>query len=288
MPSRHPRTPALFVRAIGILLAILALSRPLPAAAQVNPAALAKAIASPARATAAPSDAAPIATEAGAAQDAQIETRLRAIYAALPDLAAVEVSVSSGVVTLNGTVRNAAAIDQAGTIAQRLAGVVIVRNQLLRSLAVDNNLDPALQGITGKLRGFVQMLPLIAVALLVAFLVGALGSVLARRRTFWGHVAPNPFVAELMGSAVRVVFVAGGIVLGLQIVGATALLGAVLGGAGVIGLALGLAVKDTVDNYVSSLMLSIRQPFRANDHVKIDSYEGRVVRLTTRATVLMM
>ena len=150
------------------------------------------------------------------------------------------------------------------------------------------DIDPALNGLTGKLRGILEMLPLIAVALLVAFLVGAIGAVLARRRTFWGHVAPNPFVAELMGSAVRVVFVAGGIVLGLQIVGATALLGAVLGGAGVIGLALGLAVKDTVDNYVSSLMLSIRQPFRANDHVKIDSYEGRVVRLNTRATVLMM
>ena len=276
------------VQLAALLLAIVALSRPLPAAAQINPATLAKAIASPAPTTATPGDATPIATDAGAAQDAQIEARLRAIYAALPDLAAVQVSVSSGVVTLNGTVRNAAAIDQAGTIAQRLAGVVVVRNQLLRSLAVDNNLDPALQGITGKLRGFVQMLPLIAVALLVAFLVSALGYVLARRRTFWGHVAPNPFMAELMGSAVRVVFIAGGIVLGLQIVGATALLGAVLGGAGVIGLALGLAVKDTVDNYVSSLMLSIRQPFRANDHVKIDSYEGRVVRLTTRATVLMM
>ncbi|WP_295630962.1 mechanosensitive ion channel family protein [Novosphingobium sp.] len=288
MPSRHLSTSARLVRLAGLSLALLTLFQPLAALAQVNTAALAKAIAPAAPASSAAADATPIATDAGAAQDVQIETRLRAIYAALPDLAAVQVSVSSGVVTLNGTVRNAAAIDQAAAIAGRLAGVVIVRNQLQRSLAVDNNLDPALQGITGKLRGFVQMLPLIAVALLVAFLVGAIGSVLARRRTFWGHVAPNPFVAELMGSAVRVVFVAGGIVLGLQIVGATALLGAVLGGAGVIGLALGLAVKDTVDNYVSSLMLSIRQPFRANDHVRIDSYEGRVVRLTTRATVLMM
>jgi small-conductance mechanosensitive channel len=69
--------------------------------------------------------------------------------------------------------------------------------------------------------------------------------------------------------------------------GAGALLGAVLGGAGVVGLALGFAMKDTIENYVSSLMLSLRQPFRANDQVKIDSYEGRVVRLTTRATILL-
>ena len=288
MPPSHFRISTPLARLVALLLAIMALGQPLPAISQINPAALAKAVGVGSQPAATPTDATPIATDSGVAQDAQIETRLRAIYAALPDLAAVKVAVSSGVVTLSGTVPSAAAIDQAGGIAQRLAGVVVVRNQLQRSLTVDNNLDPALNGLTGKLRGILEMLPLIAVALLVAFLVGAIGAVLARRRTFWGHVAPNPFVAELMGSAVRVVFLAGGIVLGLQIVGATALLGAVLGGAGVIGLALGLAVKDTVDNYVSSLMLSIRQPFRANDHLKIDSYEGRVVRLNTRATVLMM
>src|SRR3546814_4016438 len=34
-------------------------------------------------------------------------------------------------------------------------------------------------------------------------------------------------------------------------------------------------------------MLSLRQPFRANDHVVIEGQEGRVVRLTSRATILM-
>jgi small-conductance mechanosensitive channel len=34
-------------------------------------------------------------------------------------------------------------------------------------------------------------------------------------------------------------------------------------------------------------MLSLRQPFRANDHVVIDGHEGKVVRLTSRATVMM-
>ena len=61
----------------------------------------------------------------------------------------------------------------------------------------------------------------------------------------------------------------------------------VLGGAGVIGIALGFAMRDTIENYVASLLLSLRQPFRANDLVLIDDMEGRVVRLTSRATVLM-
>jgi len=46
-------------------------------------------------------------------------------------------------------------------------------------------------------------------------------------------------------------------------------------------------MKDTIENYVSSLMLSLRQPFRANDKVRIGDCEGRVVRLTTRATILI-
>jgi small-conductance mechanosensitive channel len=55
----------------------------------------------------------------------------------------------------------------------------------------------------------------------------------------------------------------------------------------VLGLALGFAVRDTIGNYVSSLMLSLRQPFRPNEHVVIDEHEGRVIRLTSRATILM-
>src|SRR3546814_17293586 len=95
------------------------------------------------------------------------------------------------------------------------------------------------------------------------------------------------FLAELLATLVRFVFVVLGIVAGLEVLGATALLGAVLGGAGVIGIAIGFAIRDTVDNYVSSLMLSLHQPFRANDHVVIEGHEVRLVRLTSRTPLLM-
>src|SRR3546814_15014160 len=95
------------------------------------------------------------------------------------------------------------------------------------------------------------------------------------------------FLAELLATLVRFVFVVLGIVAGLEVLGATALLGAVLGGAGVIGIAIGFAIRDTVDNYVSSLMTSLRQPFRANDHLMIEGHEGLAVRLTRRAHLLM-
>ncbi len=101
-------------------------------------------------------------------------------------------------------------------------------------------------------------------------------------------MTPNPFVGEpAAAQAIRVASVVVGFVLALNLVGATALMGTVMGGAGVIGLAIGFAVRDALENYISSIMLSLRQPFRANDHVVIDGQEGKVVRLTSRASVLM-
>ena len=125
------------------------------------------------------------------------------------------------------------------------------------------------------------------VAAAIAALIGLLGYFIAGRKRIWRAVTPNAFLAELVATSIRFVFVLIGIVAALEILGATALLGAVLGGAGVVGIALGFAVRDTIDNYISSLMLSLRQPFRANDHVVIEGNEGRVVRLTSRATILM-
>ncbi len=59
------------------------------------------------------------------------------------------------------------------------------------------------------------------------------------------------------------------------------------GAAGIIGLAIGFAVRDTVENFIASVMLSIRQPFRPNDTVEINGDIGKVIRLTSRATILL-
>jgi small conductance mechanosensitive channel len=131
------------------------------------------------------------------------------------------------------------------------------------------------------------MLPLVAAALLVWLAISALGYLIAGIGGIWRRVAGNTFLAELIAGAIRFGFVIGGLVVAFNMLGAGALMGAVLGGAGLAGIALGFAMRDTIENYVASLMLSLRQPFRPNDHVVIDQHEGRVIRLTSRATILM-
>ncbi|MBA4792224.1 MAG: mechanosensitive ion channel [Phenylobacterium sp.] len=236
----------------------------------------------------APTDPAPvIASRTAAGEDRDIAARIEAIFAQVDGLQGAEVRVSSGVVTLTGSVATPREAEQAEAIARRVAGVVTVQNALERDLDVRTNVAPAVERFEGEMRGLIQGLPLLGVAIGVAALIGFAGHLLAGVGRLWTWLTPNAFMAELAASSARVVFIVLGVVIGLDILGATALLGAVLGGAGVIGIALGFAVRDTVDNYVSSLMLSLRQPFRANDHVVIEGQEGRVIRLTSRATVLM-
>ncbi|MBD2843443.1 mechanosensitive ion channel family protein [Erythrobacter rubeus] len=222
----------------------------------------------------------------GEGDDARITERIEGIFAELPDFGTVEVETSEGVVSLTGTLADAEAIARAEGIASRVAGVVTVENAIERDLSVEQNLS-VLGEMTGLFDSFVSGLPLFAVAVLVALVIGALGYLIAGLGFIWDRIAPNAFLSELIRSAIRFAFVVGGIVIALDMLGAGALLGAVLGGAGVIGIALGFAMRDTIENYVASVMLSLRQPFRPNDHVLIDDLEGKVIRLTSRATVLM-
>jgi small conductance mechanosensitive channel len=228
-----------------------------------------------------------IADEAAPGSDQRITARVRGIFSQIPALERVEVTTSAGVVRLTGTVPAAGDIDRAEAIAGRISGVVTVENELTRDLAVDSNLEPALGSFGDRVQNMIRAAPLFGVAVGLAIAIGAFGYLLAARKRWWLAIAPNAFLAELVATSIRFVFVLLGLVAALELLGATALLGAVLGGAGVLGIALGFAVRDTIDNYVSSLMLSLRQPFRANDHVVIEGQEGRVVRLTSRATILM-
>ena len=234
--------------------------------------------------TAGPDDAIEAPLEEGA--DEAIASRIGGIFAELPSLEAVDFKVESGVVTLTGAAPDADAIAWAENIAGRIDGVATVVNDIERSTTVDDGIG-VLDDLAQKAKRWSAMLPLIALAVLVGLIIGLIGYAIAGLGTLWHRVAPNGFLAELIASAIRFVFVILGIVVALDIIGAGALLGAVLGGAGVVGIALGFAMRDTIENYVASLMLSLRQPFRANDHVLIDDKEGRVIRLTSRATVLM-
>lgn len=219
--------------------------------------------------------------------DSRIQARIKNIFGKMEGLQGVDVSVNAGVVTLSGEVSNEALASDALDIAIRTAGVVTISDAITRTLDIGSNVRPLLKDFKASVRSFTRALPLIALALAILIAFVFVAGVIARWSSLWNRITRNPFLSELLAQAVRVGVIAIGAVLALNLLGASKFITTIIGGAGVLGIAIGFAVRDSLENYISSIMLSLRQPFRANDHVLINEHEGIVVRLTSRATILM-
>jgi len=228
-----------------------------------------------------------IAVESDAATDAAIAARIRAILDAIDAYDDVTVEVEAGVVRLDGSVASEADGAALAGLLDRIDGVVTVTNDVQATRDVLLRLGPVVERIEYRLGQALSLVPLIVVGLAVFALVTALGFLVTASERPWRRLGPNPFIGAIFRQLVRVVFLLVGIVAALDIMGATALLGTILGAAGIIGLAVGFGVRDTIENFVSSVMLSVRQPFRPNDLVEVDGELGHVIRLTSRATVLL-
>ena len=228
-----------------------------------------------------------ITVEDSAENDAAMAVRIRDILGELEGYDNVTVTVSSGIVTLRGTTVDAATAQRLSELVGRVEGVVAIENEVTETTDVVERLNPAVERFLARFQQIVSFLPLAFVALAAFFLVVLAGLAIARLRWPWDQMAPNAFIADIYRQFLRLAFVVGGLVIALDILGATALLSTILGAAGIVGLAIGFAVKDTVENFIASIMLSIRQPFRPNDTVEIEGDIGNVIRLTSRATILL-
>jgi small-conductance mechanosensitive channel len=222
-----------------------------------------------------------------AVTDTAIRDRVAALVDALPAYEGIEVEVEAGVVTLSGTVAQEADAVALENLIERVDGVVTVANQIEATTDVVLRLAPVAERIERRLVQSISLLPLLVVGLVAFLAIAALGFLVTGGRQPWQGLSPNPFIAEIVRQLVRAAFLIAGIVVALDVIGAGALLGTVLGAAGIIGLAVGFGVRDTIENFVSSVMLSLRQPFRPNDLVEVDGELGHVIRLTSRATVLL-
>ncbi len=226
-------------------------------------------------------------TADSAERDAAIAVRIRDIIGQLDGYDDITVQVKSGIVTLRGTTLEGEAITRLDGLVSRVEGVVAIRNEVAESTDLVERLNPAVARFQKRMEQLVAFLPLILVAAAAALIIVFLGIVLARGRWPWDRLAPNEFIADIYRQIVRLTFMVAALVVALDILNATALLGTILGAAGIIGLAIGFAVRDTVENFIASILLSIRQPFRPNDAIEIGGDEGKVIRLTSRATILL-
>jgi len=132
-----------------------------------------------------------------------------------------------------------------------------------------------------------QKLPLLVLGALVVLLTYWLSRFVGNRLHLLRIRSQNPYMSGLVRTIVRTAIMLVGILIALDLVGLTSVVGAVLGSAGVVGLVLGFAFRDIAENYIAGILLSVRRPFEPGDHVMIENREGKVIAVNSRATVLM-
>lgn len=222
------------------------------------------------------------------ARDEAIERRIARILEATGWYRGIGVAVDEGVVFLDGVAATPEQRTWARDLAARTEDVVAVVNGIEVQEAVSWSFAPAFGEIESLARRFVVTLPLIVVALLILPLAWWLSGAVARllRRLLSPRVESS-FLRDVIARAVAIPVFLLGLYIVLQVAGLTGLAVSLLGGAGVIGIVVGFAFRDIAENFLASLLLSIRRPFRADDYIAVDGHEGLVQTMNTRSTVLL-
>ena len=145
----------------------------------------------------------------------------------------------------------------------------------------DDKLDTFVKAVLVKLADFLPSL-LGAIVVLLAF--WAIHRVLLRilNRSLAGKT--SLLAADILRKLLKYVVIGIGLLMAASQIGFNVL--SMLAGLGVAGLAVGLAAKDTMANFIAGLIILWDKPFALGDDVVIGDTEGWVRHIELRATIL--
>jgi small conductance mechanosensitive channel len=135
--------------------------------------------------------------------------------------------------------------------------------------------------------GFLQILPNLMVGLAVALI----GMLLTRSTKKYfdrlsAKIINDKILSNLLSSALTVALGILFLFMVLSVLELDNTVKSLLAGAGVVGLAIGLAFQDPILNFFSGVMLTVRKLFSPGDIVEIGSHSGTVRKVTLRHTAL--
>ncbi|MGH8718837.1 MAG: mechanosensitive ion channel family protein [Burkholderiales bacterium] len=153
-------------------------------------------------------------------------------------------------------------------------------------------MNTTLQNLLDKLYGwgesFVLLLPNLLIAILIVTGFWALAKTLrALLVKLLARVSQSRQINYLLGVLLYVVVLMTGVFFALGVLGLDKTLTSLLAGAGIIGLALGLAFQDMGANLLSGIYMSIERPFRTGHLIKSNDYFGTVERISLRQTEIL-
>lgn len=222
------------------------------------------------------------------ARDEEIRQRLQSVLDATGWFVDPEVEVREGVVFLNGQAETDELKKWAGDLARNTQDVVAVANRMEVLEPSVWDFDPAWTGLQVLWRDFIRSLPFLLFGLLILALSAGAG-VLATRgaQTFLRQKVKARLLLNVIARGIGVLVFLVGVYIILRVSGLTQLALTVVGGTGLVGLAVGIAFRDITENFLASIFLSMHRPFETGDLVEISSITGYVQQLNIRTTILM-
>lgn len=222
------------------------------------------------------------------AQDEQIDERLTRILQATEWFSAPSVEVRDGVVFLDGRTDTEEHREWAGDLARNTQDVVAVVNRVEVIPRPVWDFSPALAEIRALWRGTIQAIPLVVFGAVVLLLSWWLAKYIARlsHRVLHNRLG-SPLLTTIAARASAIPVFLLGLYLVLQVAGLTRLALTLLGGTGIVGIVIGFAFRDIAENFLASILLSVRKPFHSKDLIEVAGHSGIVQQMNTRSTVLM-
>ena len=222
------------------------------------------------------------------ARDGQIEQRIREIMQATGWYENAGVEVADGIVFLDGIAKNDEHKIWARNLAQKTQDVVAVVNRIQVEQEIQSSFAPAVRELKSVLWSAVLALPhiLLAIVILPLAWFGAKWVSWGARSLLRGRIE-SPFLRDVVSRAIAVPVFLIGLYIVLQVAGLTRLAVSFLGGAGVIGIVIGFAFRDIAENFLASLLLSVRKPFKGGDFIHVAGEQGIVQSMNTRSTILL-
>lgn len=159
---------------------------------------------------------------------------------------------------------------------------------MFNSFDLSETLDKLVDKLSGWGEGFILKAPNFVIALLVFILFWQIGKYFGRflKNVLLKRVAQESIKAIIARTSF-IVIVLIGFFIALGILDLDKVLTSVLAGAGVIGLAIGLALQGTLNNTFSGIILSFLPNIKIGDFIETNNHAGRVVDINLRSVTIL-
>jgi len=222
------------------------------------------------------------------ARDEEILQRLESVLKATEWFTDPKVRVEQGVVFLSGETETDELKKWASDLAGNTQDVVAVANRMKVTSPSIWDFSSTTSGLIKLWRDFIRSLPAFAFGLLIIVSSVGAGLLVTRgmERFLTKKIRAN-LLRNVLARAVGAIVFLTGVYIVLRVSGLTQLALTVVGGTGLIGLAVGIAFRDITENFLASIFLSMQRPFDTGDLIEVALATGYVQQLNVRTTILM-